>query len=193
MGSSVTVFCASSNQVAEKYYQAARLTGEQLVFSGYPVFYGGGKSGLMGCLAETVLKSGGKITGVQPHFMHEQEWYHPGITRMILVEDMAERKRILFSEALAVVALAGGVGTLDEFLEAITLKQLGQFNRPIILVNTDGFFDPLLLQLSRMAEERFMREEHMQLFTVINSPEHLIEAIREAPSWDSSNIGKAQL
>jgi uncharacterized protein (TIGR00730 family) len=193
MSGKVTVFCASSNQVGEAYYEAARKTGEQLVIAGYSIFYGGGKSGLMGRLADSVIKQNGLITGVQPHFMHQQHWFHAGISDLILVDDMGERKRILFKEADAIVALAGGVGTLDELLEAITLKQLGQYIWPIVIVNTNGFFDHLLRQLDKMAEENFIRKEHLGLWTVINDADQLVDSIRNAPPWDWSGIHSAQI
>jgi uncharacterized protein (TIGR00730 family) len=115
---------------------------------------------LMGALADGALSRGGRITGVLPRFMNDLEWGHAGLTELHLVEDMHTRKHRLLSGSYAVVALPGGSGTLEELLEAITLKRLGLYFGPIVLVNTRHFFDPLLQLLASAIEERFMDERH---------------------------------
>jgi len=189
----VAVFCASSNLVDSVYHNAARATGSILARAGMTVYYGGGKSGLMGSLADAVLAERGKIIGIQPSFMKEQKWFHPDITELEVVTDMAERKKRIFSRAEAIIALPGGCGTLDELLEAITLKQLGQYTWPLVILNTGHYFDPLLAQLQRMVDEHFMRPEHQQMWQVIDNPEELLSAIDNSPGWSSEHIQIAQL
>ncbi|HQK37258.1 MAG TPA: TIGR00730 family Rossman fold protein [Bacteroidales bacterium] len=189
----IAVFCASSNKAAQIYREAAKDVAVFLARNQIDVYYGGGKDGLMGVLANTVLRENGKIIGVQPVFMHEQGWFHPGISELILVNTMAQRKEYLFNVAEAVVALPGGCGTLDELLEAITLKQLGLFNHPVVILNTAGFFNPLLQQLDKMIAEEFMRNEHRAIWQVILQPSELPEALNSGSDWSPEHIHLAQI
>jgi uncharacterized protein (TIGR00730 family) len=190
----ITVFCASSNQVAPAYYEAIEELGKILASELVDTWYGGGKAGLMGRLAESVLKQGGTITGVLPEFMKAQQWFNPSVTRLIWVSDMHERKKILLDQCSAVVCMPGGVGTLDELFEAISLKQLGQLNAPIIMVNTLGFFNPILQLFDKMIGESFMREVHRNMWTVVDGPREVLKAIASAPLWDAQkNIKLAQV
>ncbi|HPV57420.1 MAG TPA: TIGR00730 family Rossman fold protein, partial [Tenuifilaceae bacterium] len=136
----VCVYCASSNKVDEKYFKATEILAKNLAKNGITSVYGGGSNGLMGCLADTALHEGGKVIGILPHFMDKVEWGHKNLTELILVKDMHERKRLLIEGVDAVVALPGGCGTLEELMEVITLKRLGKFTKPIIILNTDGFY-----------------------------------------------------
>src|SRR5437660_9144198 len=145
----ICVYCASSEQVAEQYLDAAHELGRILAGAGVTVVYGGGRLGLMGRLAEGSLAAEGKIIGVIPRFMQQLEWGHSGLTELHLVEDMRERKHRMLLDSDAVIALPGGCGTLEELLEAITLKRLGLYFNPIIIFNVAGFFDPLILILGR--------------------------------------------
>jgi len=124
----ICVFASSSSRVNSEFGTAAAKLGSLLAQSGMDVVYGGGGIGLMGKFADAVLKDGGKITGVIPVFMKEEGWGHQGLTSMIVTPDMGERKKTLFSMSDAIVALPGGVGTLEELTEAITLKQLSLYN-----------------------------------------------------------------
>lgn len=187
----VTVFCASSAKLAPKYFEATKLIAEVLVANNTTLIYGGGAVGLMGQLADTVIEKKGKIIGIMPSFMHQVEWQHKGINELILTEDMAERKKRFLEGVDALIALPGGCGTLEELIEAITLKRLGVFIKPIIILNLDGFFDPLIEMLERCISEQFMREEHRDIWTIINHPKELIEAILNAPKWDHSAINFA--
>ena len=139
----VSIFCASSPGIDEIYFNAAAELARLLVKNNISIDYGGGGVGLMGEIADTVLREGGQIRGIIPVFMKEMEWSHPEVKDMILVRDMHERKYRLKKDADAIITLPGGVGTMDELMEFITLKQLGQFTKPIIILNTNGFFDPL--------------------------------------------------
>ncbi|KPK87638.1 MAG: lysine decarboxylase [Bacteroides sp. SM23_62_1] len=187
MISNISVFCASSQKVDPVYLQAAFELGQLFSHHGIHVFYGGGAVGLMGRLADGVMKGGGKITGIIPQFMLDQGWGHPGIQH-IVVQDIHERKKKLAENADALVALPGGVGTMEELLEMITLKQLGQIFSPIVIVNINAFFDPLLKLFDQMIKQHFMREIHKNIWTVIQKPAHAIDAIRDAPGWDGSAI-----
>ncbi len=184
MISRVSVFCASSQKIDPVYFKDTLELGEILTRNNISVYYGGGAIGLMGYLADTILKNGGHITGIIPRFMIEQGWGHPEVDH-IIVGDMHERKKKL-AETDAVIALPGGVGTMEELLEMITLKQLGKLLVPIVILNTNGFFDPLLKLFGQMIEQHFMREIHSKIWTFVNKPSEVMEAIRNAPDWDGS-------
>ena len=143
---------------------------------------------MMGALADSMISAGGSIRGIIPRFMVEQGWNHKQLKDMLIVRDMHERKKKLTENTDAFIAMPGGVGTLEELLEMITHKQLGQLLQPIIIINTDNFFDPFLRMLERMVEEQFMREIHKDIWTVVDQPEDVLEAIRNAPGWDGSAI-----
>ena len=184
----VSVFCASSAKVDPVYFEAAGRLGEILAGNQVHVNYGGGEVGLMGKLADTVLSLGGSIRGVIPAFMVEQGWNHPGVKDMMVVADMHERMKKINEEIDAYIALPGGVGTLSELLETITMKQLGQVLHPIIILNTNRFFDPFLELLDKMVRENFMREIHADIWTVVGEPEEVLDAIHNSPAWDGSKI-----
>jgi uncharacterized protein (TIGR00730 family) len=122
-----------------------------------------------------------------PRFMVELEWGHKQLTEMVIVEDMRERKRRMLEGADAVVALPGGCGTLEELFEAMTLKRVGYYLGPIVLVNTRGFYDRVVAALEHCIAERFMDTRHRDIWTVVNEPEEVLEAIRTAPRWSAEN------
>jgi uncharacterized protein (TIGR00730 family) len=184
----VTVYCASSTQADEIYHSAAERLGRLLARSDMTIVYGAGGSGSMGRLADGALAEGGVVVGVIPGFMKELEWYHRGISEIIEVDDLHDRKRMLLDGADAVVGLPGGSGTLDELVEAISLKRLGSFTGPIVMVNTNGFFDPCIEQLERCIEERFMHAKHRQMWQVVEEPEAVLEAFTLAPPWSGDAI-----
>ncbi len=184
----VSVFCASSNKVDKIYFEAARKLGIVLVKHGIAANYGGGGVGLMGMLADTMMDAGGSIRGIIPQFMVDQGWNHPLVKDMLIVKDMHERKKKLTEDIDAFIALPGGVGTLEELLEMMTHKQLGQVLVPIIIINANHFFDPFLEMLRKMVEEQFMREIHQDIWLVIEDPEDVVKAIEQSPAWDGSAI-----
>jgi len=184
----ICVYCASSSKVDKKYFDATIKLAEEMVKRDFTLVYGGGSMGLMGCMADNMLKNNGKAIGILPRFMQKVEWGHKGLTQLTLVKDMHERKKLLIQDVDAVVALPGGCGTLEELMEVITLKRLGKFTKPIIILNTDGFYDHLKLLLEKMIQERFMRTEHGEIWQFVNQPEEIIPAIENAPDWDSSAI-----
>lgn len=182
----ICVYCASSTKVNPVYFEAASKLGALLAHSGLQLVYGGGSVGLMGQIADSVLEAGGKVTGVIPGFMCEQEWDHKRLTELIITDTMHERKEKMAMMADAAVALPGGCGTLEELLEVITWKQLGIFVKPIIIVNIAGYFDPLIEMLHKAVDENFMRDIHKNIWQVVSRPEDVIPAIASAPHWDKS-------
>jgi uncharacterized protein (TIGR00730 family) len=179
----ICVYCASSRQCDAEYHAAAQRLGHSLADAKFTVVYGGGGAGSMGALADGALARGGRVVGILPRFMLELEWGHPRLSELRLVEDMRDRKHKMLEGSHGVVALPGGCGTLEELLEAITLKRLGLYFHPIVLVNTRRFFDPLLQLLSSAISERFMDERHHAMWQVVGEPEEVPDAIAAAPPW----------
>lgn len=184
----VCVFCASSAKISKKYFDQTELVAQELVNAGSSIVYGGGSVGLMGCLADKALSLGGEVIGILPRFMDKVEWGHKGLSKMVLVKDMRERKKLLINNVDAVIALPGGCGTLEELMEVYTLKRLGKFTKPIIVLNTDGFYNHLEMLIEKMIDENFMRPEHRQIWQLVNSPSDIVPAIKSAPLWDESAI-----
>lgn len=187
----ICVYAASSAQVDKKYLQAASGLGKLLAENRFPVVYGGGAVGLMGALADAALDAGGRVIGVIPRFMRELEWAHPRATEMKVVEDMHARKKLMLELSDAAVALPGGSGTLDELFEAITWKRLGLFTGPIVLVNVAGYYQHCLALLEQCVAERFMAERHRAMWTAVDSPAGVLDAVRNAPPWDPEARGFA--
>ena len=179
----VCVYCASSRACDAQFHDVARRLGVMLATAGWSVVYGGGRSGSMGALAEGALAAGGRVIGVIPKFMVDLEWGNNDLSELHVVEDMRTRKHEMLTRASAVVSLAGGTGTLEELFEAMTLKRLGLFLGPIVLVNTAGYYDPLLAQLAAAIDGRFMDARHDNLWTVVTEPEAVLPAIESAPQW----------
>jgi uncharacterized protein (TIGR00730 family) len=175
----VCVFASSSSRISNEYAIAASNLGLLLARETINVVFGGGGIGLMGKLADSVIENGGKITGVIPSFMKDEGWDHTKVKDMILTSDMGERKKKMFEMADAVVALPGGIGTLEELTEAITLKQLSLFDGPIIILNTLGYYNSLLEFLQNMIENRFLRLEHKGIWEIVDTPEEVIIALNK--------------
>jgi len=163
----VCVFAASSGRIPVRYTHAARELGRRLAASGATVVFGGGSHGCMGALADGALDAGGPVVGIMPVFMREREWAHPGVTDWVWTEDLSERQREMLRGTAAVVTLPGGCGTLEEVAEVLTLKRLGLFHGHVILLNQDGFWDPLVAWLDRCIAEGFMEPAHRHLWTVV--------------------------
>ena len=188
----VCIFASSSSRINSEYAHAASSLGTLLANAGMEVVFGGGGIGLMGKVADSVLAANGKITGVIPGFMKEEGWDHPGVTEMIITRDMGERKKRMFALADAVVALPGGVGTLEELAEAITLKQLGLFKGTIVILNTLNFYNSLIGFLDHMIEGEFLRFEHKGIWQVASTPEEVMIYLLKNESWihDPRSIAK---
>jgi uncharacterized protein (TIGR00730 family) len=179
----ICVYAASSPQAAPVYMDAAHALGEALAEAGCSIVYGGGSQGLMGALADGALSRGGEVIGILPKFMADLEWGHPGLTHLDLVEDMRERKHKLLTGSDAVVALPGGCGTLEELFEAITLKRLGLYFNPIVLLDTAGFYGPLQAFLGKVIEEKFLNPGHAAMWSLVSGPQDVLPRIRETPAW----------
>lgn len=189
----ICVYCASSNQVELKYFEATRHLAILLAKEGITVVYGGGASGLMGELATSALTAGGHVIGIMPNFMKEVEWAHTGVKEFHFVGDMHERKKKFLEMSDALVALPGGCGTFEELLEAITLKRLGLYLKPIIIFNQDGYYDPLLLMLQRAVDEKFMGENHLKIWRSVSRVEDILPAILETTDWNPDALQQARL
>lgn len=183
---SVCVYCASSTKIDQAYFDAATRLGELLAGRQIRLVNGAGSLGLMRSVADAVLDNGGEVTGVIPAFMVKQGWHHTGLTKLVEVENMHERKQLMADLSDAVIALPGGCGTLEELLEIITWKQLGLYLNPIVVLNINGFFDPLLAMLEKAISENFMRRQHGEIWHVAQTPEEAVELIHSIPVWDSS-------
>lgn len=183
---SVCVYSASSTKIDPVYFQAAEALGRLLAEHHIRLINGAGSIGLMCSVADAVLKNGGEVTGVIPHFMVEQNWHHTGLTELIEVESMHERKQKMANLSDGIIALPGGCGTLEELLEIITWKQLGLYLNPIIILNVNRFFDPLLEMLEKAIEENFMRQQHGDIWKVARTPEEAVKLLYETPVWDIS-------
>jgi len=181
----VCVYCASSGSCDPEYHAAARRLGELLAADGRSVVYGGSRIGSMGALADGALAAGGRVIGVLPRFLKDLEVSHDGLTELHVVEDMRTRKHQMLSRSEAVVALPGGCGTFEELLEAITLKRLGVFLGPIVIVNTRDYFAPLLALFEAAVRERFMDERHRAMWQVVATPEAVLGALERAPPWSA--------
>ena len=188
----VCIFASSSSRINNEYALAASELGKLLASANIDVVYGGGGIGLMGTLADSVIKTGGRITGVIPAFMKEEGWDHCEVSEMIITHDMGERKKEMFARADAIVALPGGVGTLEELTEAITLKQLGLFHGSIIILNTLDFYKSLIEFLDHMIEGQFLRFEHKGMWQIAATPVEVMEYLAKNEVWihDPRSIAK---
>jgi hypothetical protein len=179
---SLCVYCGSSNNVAARHLEAAAELGRLAAGRGIGIVFGGGRVGLMGALADGALDAGGRVTGVIPQHLQDQEVGHNGVNEMIVVDSMHARKRRMFEISDAFCALPGGLGTLDETFEIVTWKQLGLHDRPVVLVNVDGFWDPLLALLAHQLEAGYIRPRHAGLYRVVERIESVFDAIEATPS-----------
>ena len=189
----VTVYASSSAALKPVYYEAARRTGEELASAGKSIIYGAGGRGLMGSVADGALSRNGKVYGIVPQFLQDLELTHKGLTDLKVVEDMRIRKHLMLEGSSAVVTLPGGCGTYEELFEALTMKRLGQWVGPVILVNTEGFYDRLIHFLEHSVEERFMGSQHLDMWSVVETPEQVVSAIENAPAWGSDALQTANV
>ena len=183
---SVAIYCASSTKIKPIYYEAASKLGSLLAERGVTQVNGAGNMGLMQAASDAALAAGGKVIGVIPHFMIEQNWHHTGLTQIIETEDMESRKQTINDMTDAAIVLPGGCGTLDELFEIMTLKQLGVYLKPIVILNIDGYYDYLLRHLQHSMEENFMRKEHVDIWRVAETPEEAVEMVFTTPLIDES-------
>ena len=184
----VTVYAASSQALATEYFDVAARLGRALARAEMPIAYGGGGTGLMGALADAAIEAGGEVYGVIPEFLMNMEKGHKGLAGLEVVPDMRVRKHMMLEHSRAVVALPGGCGTFEEVFEAMTLKRLGQYFGPIILVNSNGYYDLLLDFLRHSVREKFMNQAHLDLWHTVNHPEDVPEAIETVEPWSADAL-----
>ena len=180
----VCVYCASSTQIDPIYFDCASKLGHLLAERNINLINGAGKTGLMGASSDAALKAGGTVTGVIPQFMVENGWHHHQLTQLVITETMHERKHLMAKMSDGVIALPGGCGTMEELMEIITWKQLGLFLKPIIILNIDGFYDPLLCMFQKAIDTHFMRPEHGAIWQVAQTPEEAIDMLYNIPHWN---------
>ena len=185
----ICVYCASSTQADPEYRDAARETGRLLAREGCEIIYGGGGLGSMGALADGALEEGGRVIGVLPEFMQELEWGHSKVSELKIVASLHERKLEMIEKADGIIALPGGSGTFEELLEALTWKRLALYTNPIALLNTRSYYDAFQRMMEQAADERFMNQQHLQMWTLVDRPQELIPALRDAPEWDPEKAG----
>ena len=172
----ICIYGASSSNIAEVYKHDAYAVGELIARKGYALVSGGGRGGLMASATDGALSAGGEAIGILPEFMVEKGWQHPALTRMVSCPDMHTRKRTMAEMSHGVIALPGGVGTLDELMEIITWRQLSLYQGNIVILNTNGFYDPLFAMLDKICKEHFMRPSRKRLWSVAATPEEAVEA-----------------
>jgi len=171
---SVCVFSSSSNAVAAHYMEAASALGALMAAQKLTLVYGGGKVGLMGAVARAVHANGGKVIGVIPHYLRKKEVAYEQADELIVTKCLRERKAIMEERADAFVALPGGFGTLEEILEILTLKQLEAHGKPIVFLNTNGFFEPLLAMFERLYHEQFTKRDYRGHYHVTDAPSDVL-------------------
>src|SRR5215470_18752671 len=176
----VCVYCGSSGRVAEALRDAARRTGRLLAQSGMELVYGGGHIGLMGLTADAALAAGGRVVGIIPDFLHGRELAHTRVSELVVVGSMHERKQRMFERADAFAILPGGLGTLDEAFECMTWKQMQLHDKPIVIVDVEGHWRPLLALLDHVIAAGFARAKIRDTLQVVNSPEALLTALKTA-------------
>lgn len=186
MMKNIAVYCASSSQIRPEFFAATKRFGELLAENDKTLVWGAGNMGLMGEVADAVIGNGGKMIGVIPEFMVDNNWHHPHCTELITVPSMSERKQTIERISDAMVVLPGGIGTMDELFEILVDKQLGLHIKPIVILNTNHYYDLLIELLHHFVEERMMRDMHLTMFTVVTRPEEILPALENAPAWDSS-------
>lgn len=171
------VFCSSSNLVPGLYREDAIALADRMTEAGITLVYGGGSVGLMGVLADRILGKGGRVVGVIPEFLRTEELAHEGLTEMIVTRSMHERKIEMSRRADAFAVLPGGFGTMDEFFEILTWKQLGLHSKPIVVANTGGWLDPILAYFRQAEKDRMVSPENIGLVEVVESGTKVVEAL----------------
>jgi hypothetical protein len=176
----IAVYCGASMGVSEQYAHAARATARALVNHNIALVYGGGNVGLMGVIADEVLRLGGEVSGVIPHALQERELAHGGLTRLFVVKDMHERKAMMAELADGFIAMPGGLGTLEELFEMLTWSQLGIHKKPVGVLDAGGFYTLLVKLVDHLQAEGFVRAEHAALMHVESAPEALVKRLISA-------------
>lgn len=184
--SSISVYCASSSKIDPAYMEEAYKVGQLLARAGITLINGAGNMGLMKASSDGCLEAGGRAVGIIPGFMIAEGWCHQGMSEIIETPDMHIRQQKMAEAGDAAIVLPGGCGSMAELLELITWKQLGLYLKPIVILNTKGYYDALLQQLEQAAEEQFMRKEHLQIWRVAQTAEEAVQLATSTPMWDTN-------
>lgn len=178
----VTIYGASSPAIDPRYLDAARSVGIHLARRGVPLVCGGGRTGIMAAAIDGTLAAAGTAIGVLPQFMVDRNWQHPALTHMHITPDMHRRKELMATLSRGVIAMPGGVGTLEELLEIITWRQLGLYQGNIVILNTLGYYDPLLDMLRRSIDQHFMNPDHTTLWAIADTPAAAVTLTLDTPA-----------
>lgn len=181
---SICVYCSSSNAIDDRYPPVAEALGREIARRGHTLVYGGGAVGLMGALAHAAHEEGGAVTGVIPSKLQDREGVAYDADELVVTDTMRERKRIMYNRADAFIVLPGGFGTLEEFMEVLTLKQLGYHDQPIAILNVDGFFDTLLTFFQELRDGHFARESINDLVHVVSTSEEAVDRVERVTTTD---------
>lgn len=184
--SSISVYCASSSKIDPAYMEEAYKMGQMLAHAGITLINGAGNMGLMKASSDGCLEAGGRAVGIIPGFMIAEGWCHQGMSEIIETPDMHIRQQKMAEAGDAAIVLPGGCGSMAELFELITWKQLGLYLKPIVILNTKGYYDALLQQLEQAAEEQFMRKEHLQIWRVAQTAEEAVQLATSTPMWDTN-------
>lgn len=171
----ITVYCGSSASLPGQYLELAAEVGRQIAAHGASLVYGAGRTGLMGAVADAALEAGANVVGVIPSFMVSRGWHHSGLSRMEVTDSMHTRKARMLALAHGVVALPGGIGTFEEITEAMTWRQLGLFDGNVVILNFEGFYDPLLQQLTKAVDLGFIKPDHLEAIKIAHSAAEAVE------------------
>lgn len=174
---SVLVYCGSRSGNSDTYAHAAARLGELLAEKKYRLLFGGGNVGLMGILSNAMLDHGGEVLGVMPQRLIDREIANRRCTELRVVKSMQERKTLMEELADVIITLPGGYGSMDELFESLTNAQLGLHRKPVIILNTGGFYDPLIVQLDKMTEEGFLLKENREKLWIAGTPEELMQML----------------
>jgi len=174
---SICVYCGSSDKINPVYYEGAIQMGRAIARRGLQLWFGAGRTGLMGAVADGALEAGGEVVGVIPAMFHTPQLAHTGLTRLEIVESMHQRKQRLANQAQAFIALPGGFGTFEELFEILTWAQIGLHQKPVGLLNTARYYDPLVSMVEHARAEGFIYDEHRSLFVCESEPELLLDKL----------------
>jgi hypothetical protein len=188
MAKLLCVYCGSSSKLDPKYYAAAEAVGQAMVSHGWGLVYGGGNVGMMGSVARAVAQAGGRVVGVIPDFMRQRELAYEGAHEMVSVDTMRERKRHMEERASAFLALPGGIGTLEELAEIMTLRYINRLDKPVVLFNQDGFYDDLLRFFDRMTRERFKSQGMKTVLSVATQVDEIWPLLAEEGKFQADPI-----
>lgn len=180
--STVCVYLGSSGRCADVHKKTAYDFGQLMAKAGMNLVYGGGRVGLMGILADSVLEGGGKVIGIIPEHISKREVSHVDLTELHVVDSMHTRKQMMVTKSDAFVVLPGGIGTLDELCEVMTWKQLGIHDKPIVIANVDNYWTPFMKMIDNVIAEKFMREEDSRLITSVTNIQDVIKTLTDAPA-----------